>query len=338
MPRIRSCPEDFVVDEIPESSCEGTGHHTYVLVEKRLRTTDEVAREIARSAGVAGRDVGYAGRKDKNAVTRQWFSVPGLAPGAAEALRLERAQVLAVDRHPHKLRTGVLRGNRFQLKVREVSPPEARRAQELLEQLSQRGLPNRFGRQRFGRDGRNVEKGSAILRSDRLRVERRTAWLLVSAVQSAVFNEVLERRPFPLDQVIPGDIAMVHQTGEEFLVEDVDREAARAAAFEISATGPIFGTKMKRPSGAVATLESAAMAAFGLPDVRAMAPPRGIRLFGGRRPLRIRLREVACSWRHGILELAFALPAGSYATTLIEELFPNGFDEGPPALPSFGPR
>ena len=67
-PRIRECPEDFIVEELPLYPCSGEGEHTFVWVEKRLRTTEQVARMLAREAGVRPRDVGYAGRKDRNAV------------------------------------------------------------------------------------------------------------------------------------------------------------------------------------------------------------------------------------------------------------------------------
>lgn len=329
MPRLRSQPDDFIVDEIPEGSFAGEGDHTLLLIEKRLQTTDDVLRELARITGLHGRDLGYAGRKDKNAVTRQWFSVPLLDLKTARELDLMSGRVLAVDRHTQKLRPGALRGNRFEIVIREVSQSEARRAQELLEQILDRGLPNRFGPQRFGHGGRNIEKGVAILRAEHLRIERRTAWLLVSAVQSAVFNEVLARRPFPLDQVILGDVAIDNHNGDLFIVDDLENAQPRAASFEISPTGPMFGTKMKRPSGAVATLESAAMASLGLPEVGEITPPRGIKIFGHRRPLRIKLDGVDFMWRDGAVYLRFELPAGSFASTLVEELFPNGFEEGP---------
>lgn len=330
MPRIRHQPEDFVVDEIPSHPLEGRGPHTYLRIEKRLTTTDEVLRRLARATGVPAKAIGYAGRKDKFAVARQWFSVPDLDPKKAERLELVGATVLEVDRDLQKLRTGDLEGNRFRLVVREVGSPEARRAVDLLRQLADKGMPNRYGRQRFGRHGGNVEKGIAILRSDRIRIERRTAWLLVSAVQSAVFNEVLNRRPFPLDQVVPGDVAIDHRTDELFTVENVGHDGPRAARFEVSATGPIFGTKMRRPSGAVATLERAAMEALGLPDVAQMILPRGLRLLGSRRPLRVRVADVESTTHEDGLELTFTLPAGSYATTLVEEIFPDGVEEGPP--------
>lgn len=311
---------------------DGEGPHIHVLVEKRLHTTDDVLRELARGTGLPPREIGYAGRKDRHAVTRQWFSVPKLPDGGAESLVQRTGRVLEVRQHSSKLRTGQLEGNRFALVVRDVSEAESRRVQDVLDRLVARGLPNRYGKQRFGRGGRNVEKGTAILRADRLRVERRTAWLLVSAVQSAVFNEVLARRPFPLEQVTAGDVVIDHATGLVSHIDDLEQASARAARFEISATGPIFGTKMKRPTGAVATLEQAAMSNFGLPDAHQIKPPKGVRLYGSRRPLRTPIRNATCRWQDGRLCLGFDLQPGSYATTLIEELFPEGFDEGPEAF------
>ncbi len=339
MPRIRTVPEDFEVEERLLYTLDGAGPHVYLQIEKRLCTTDEVARSLARAVGVPRRDVGYAGRKDRLAVTRQWFSVPRLAAAGIEAWRhgdADRgARIVARDAHGEKLRVGQLAGNRFRLVVREVETGLGRRAQQRLAELVERGMPNRFGRQRFGRDGRNVERGARILRSNRLRGNRQTAWLMVSALQSAVFNRALELRSAPLDALEEGDVALVHATGEVFLVAEPP-DPARLERFELSPTGPMFGTKMLWPRGETAEVERRAMADFGLGDPRRLALPRGLKLFGDRRPLRVQPRSAEAGWRAGsppdgpgILELSFELPAGSYATVLLEELFPNGFDEGP---------
>ena len=104
-PRLRATPEDFLVDEVAAFAPSGEGSHTFVRIEKRLRTTTEVARDLARAAGVAARDVGFAGRKDRMAVTRQWFSLPGVDPERALSFDLPGVRVLEAARHPHKLRT-----------------------------------------------------------------------------------------------------------------------------------------------------------------------------------------------------------------------------------------
>jgi len=312
-------PEDFVVEEIPAYEPEGLGGHTFLWIEKRLQTTERLASLLARSAGVAPRDVGYAGRKDRFAVTRQYFSVPGLDLAAAAALELPGARVLRAAAHPHKLRTGHLKGNRFELRVRGLTPGDVSSAREAAARIEAAGLPNRFGDQRFGRDGDNAERGRRLLAGERLRVDRREARFLVSALQAQVFNEVLAGRELPLDRVEAGDLARREDSGGLFLVEDADVENPRAARFEISATGPIFGTRVERPAGAVAAREQAVLRASGL-DPASLRAPRGVRMRGARRPLRARVRELTLAQEADVLCVRCELPAGSYATVLLEEL------------------
>jgi tRNA pseudouridine13 synthase len=317
--RLRSVPEDFRVEEIPLYRPTGAGEHTFVHVEKRLRTTEEVARALARIAGARTRDVGYAGRKDRVAVATQWFSVPGLDPARARNLGLAGARVLEVARHPHKLRTGQLRGNRFRIVVRDLDDRARAAAVRRLERSCRSGMPNRFGAQRFGRGGENVRRAQRLLRGEAEEPDRRAARFLVSALQAAVFNAVLAARETPLDALEQGEIAMVHASGGCFVVEDLAREAPRAAAFEISATGPIFGTRMLEPRGAAAERERAAIERLGV--IRGnLQLPRGIRVRGARRPLRVRPEEAGAAPVDGGLELRFSLPPGSYATVLLEEL------------------
>jgi tRNA pseudouridine13 synthase len=316
-------PEDFRVEEIPLYAPLGSGEHTFLFVEKRLRTTEEVVRDLARGAGAAPRDVGYAGRKDRHAVTRQWFSVPRLDPAAALRLELTGARVLEALRHPHKLRTGQLRGNRFAVRLRDVEPSALAGLRATLEALRAQGLPNRFGAQRFGRDGRNAERGRGVLAG--LRPARgRAARFSVSALQAQVFNEVLARRPRPLARLEAGDLALRHESGGVFAVVDPGREQPRADFFEISATGPIVGTRAPLAAGAPGERERAVLAAFGL-GAELGAPPRGLRLRGSRRALRVRPQEVSLEEEGGGRALLrFALPPGSYASVLVEELRADG--------------
>jgi tRNA pseudouridine13 synthase len=316
---LRATPEDFRVDEIPLYPPTGEGEHTFVLVEKRERTTEEVARELARAAGVRPRDVGYAGRKDRVAVATQWFSVPRFAPEAALSLVLLGVRVLEAAAHPHKLRTGHLRGNRFRIVVRDLDAAEIAGAQRRLEDLVRVGMPNRFGAQRFGREGDNAEVGRRLLAGEAPGRDRRRARFMLSALQAEVFNAVLAERQPDLVRLERGDVAVIHGSGALFVVEDPELEAPRAAAFEISATGPIFGTRMLRPQGAVAQREGDILAAHGV-DIEHLSVPRGIRLRGTRRALRVRPAELGLEPLAGGLTLGFTLPSGSYATVLVEEL------------------
>ncbi len=331
---LRSCPEDFVVEEIPLYLPSGEGEHTFVWAEKRLRNTEEVARALARLADVAPRDVGYAGRKDRVAVTRQWFSVPGLEPDRARALDLPGVRVLEAARHPHKLRTGQLRGNRFEIVARGVEAAIAEQAEERLLEAQRRGLPNRFGPQRFGRDGANAAAGLALLRGGRDATrarrarggDRRAQRFAVSALQAAVFNDALQRRTLPLDAVEAGDVAVLHASNGLFVVEDVTREAERARLGELSATGPIFGTRTVAPSGEPAAREREALAAAGLDPDEPLPSVPGIRLRGSRRSLRMLPTDVEVRREADSLRLCFTLPAGCYASVLLEEVLGIGSD------------
>ncbi|MCP3987359.1 MAG: tRNA pseudouridine(13) synthase TruD [bacterium] len=318
--KLAEAPEDFVVDEVPLYPPCGDGEHTFVRVEKRLCNTEQVARALARAAGVRPRDIGYAGRKDRVAVTRQWLSVPGLAPEQALALEGEGWKVLEATPHRHKLRTGQLRENRFELVVRELAPEELAHAERSLPEIEERGFPNRFGPQRFGREGDNAQRGQEILLSGRMGRDKRQARFLVSAFQAELFNACLDHRSLPLDRVVEGEIAWKHDSGATFLVEDEMQENVRAEAFEISPSGPIVGTRMPQPEGRPGEEEAEWLRSRGLPDP--LVPPRGLRLRGGRRPLRVRASDL--SWEPvsaSALRLVFSLPPGSYATVLIASIF-----------------
>jgi tRNA pseudouridine13 synthase len=326
-----AAPEDFVVDEIPAYAPSGEGGHTLLRIEKRDCTTEEVARALARAADVAPSEIGYAGRKDRVAIARQWFSVPNLDPLRALHLALSRARVLEAARHPHKLRTGHLRGNSFEIALRDLGADTAARASARLAQIARDGMPNRYGEQRFGRDGDNAERAAALLAGRETVRDRRHARFLISALQAAVFNEVLAARPLAVGAIEAGDVAVVHASGGLFLVEDLAREAPRAADFEISATGPIFGTRVLEPTGAPLQRERAALVACGLDPDATLTPPRGVRLRGARRPLRVPVPDAAVdASEDGVLRLRFTLPAGSYATVLIEELLRP--DDAAPAV------
>jgi len=317
--RIRSTPEDFCVDEQPLYPPAGAGAHTFVRVEKRLRTTEAVARDLARAAGARPQDVGYAGRKDRVAIATQWISVPGLDPDAALRLSLPGVRVLEAARHPHKLRTGQLRGNRFAIRLRGVDAGALTRAHLRGAEISTRGLPNRFGEQRFGRAGDNAERARRFCAGELAVRDRRDARFLVSAWQAEVFNAVLAARPVPLDELEAGDLAMRHDSGGVFAVGDPALERERLVRFEISPTGPVFGPRMTWPAGSVALRERAVMSAHGL-DPDALRLP-GVRARGARRAMRVRPGELAIEGDGEQVLLRFDLPAGSYATVLIEELF-----------------
>jgi tRNA pseudouridine13 synthase len=326
---IRTEPEDFVVVEEPLYATSGEGDHTFLYVEKRGRTTEQVARELARMGQVSARDVGYAGRKDRHAVTRQWFSLEGVDPDAALDFDLSGATVLEARRHGHKLKTGHLRGNRFDITLRREGESEVEPVRKRADELVRRGMPNRYGEQRFGREGDNALQARKLLEGGPPPRDRRAARFLISALQSEVFNAVLDERADTFDRVELGDLARVEESGGLFWVDDLDRERPRAEAFEISATGPIFGKKMRSPVGEVARLEREVFDRFGLPsDLADLSLPRGIRARGSRRPLRIRPEELDVTplGEGSGLRVQCGLPSGAYVTVLLELLVGSVID------------
>jgi tRNA pseudouridine13 synthase len=161
---IKRYRDDFVVEEIARYEPAGTGTHTYVGIEKDGLTTWQAVRAIARAVGRDPRDIGYAGLKDAHAITRQTLSIEHVEPGVIERLDLPSVRVLWTARHTNKLKVGHLRGNRFVIRIRETQADSTRRAEEILEVLTRRGVPNYFGAQRFGARGDNAAVGAAMLR------------------------------------------------------------------------------------------------------------------------------------------------------------------------------
>lgn len=165
---IKERPEDFFVEEIPLGEPSGSGEYLHICLEKIGMSTTETVDLLSEHFGVARGDISYAGMKDKQAVTRQTLSVHGpmLDPRKAETMRDKRVRVMWVDRHDEPLKRGKLAGNRFAVKVRGVEATAAVRAHKALAELARRGVPNRFGVQRFGARGNNHEVGRRLLLRD----------------------------------------------------------------------------------------------------------------------------------------------------------------------------
>jgi len=163
---IKQRPEDFVVEELPLSDPQGHGDHLYLFIEKRKRLTTDVVRFLSRHFGVPWTAIGYAGLKDKHAVTRQWFSVEHATEARAAEFRDEFIQILDIGRNPRKLKRGYLRGNRFEIKVRGIDAGGAVRAKRVLGRLAQGGAPNFHGEQRFGYKRVNHLLGRALILGD----------------------------------------------------------------------------------------------------------------------------------------------------------------------------
>jgi tRNA pseudouridine13 synthase len=341
--RIKSTPEDFVVHEIPAYEPNGTGTHLFLEIEKRGLTTDAAVRAITKALGIEMRDVGIAGMKDKVAVTRQWVSIP--APPKqpnleerAKALTLDNIRVLEAKRHGNKLKTGHLRGNRFEIIVRDVPKAKMLDVIASMDRFAKEGVPNAFGTQRFGKEGDNAQRARAWLTGkERAPGDARLRRFHFSALQSAVFNAVLDARIADGSWSKPmlGDLLKKEDTGGIFLCTDVQADCERADRGELCPTGPIVGARMRMPEGAVKELEDRIAAPFleGVDLERARSLGEGTRRA-------LRLRVTACSVAEvmnskgvpgdaetedqeqpGALRVEFVLPKGAYATTVLANAF-----------------
>jgi tRNA pseudouridine13 synthase len=319
-----SSPETFFVEEIPAYLPAGEGPHTFLWIEKQGLATPEAVKRLARALGVNDRDVGYAGMKDRHATTRQWVSVPAVDPAAALAAEVPGLKVLEARRHGNKLRTGHLRGNRFEVVLAEVTDAEGELLGERLRALGRDGLPNTYGAQRFGAAGDNVRAGLEILRGQRRERDHRRRKLLLSAVQSEVFNRTLARRAATggLLRVRPGDVLQKTGSGGLFVTDDLARDQGRVDAGELVPTGPLPGSREVEPppDSEAYALESEALGEVGVTRQELAAVGRD--LPGARRPVlvRVTLDEPAAQREPGRLRLRFSLPAGSYATVVLQAL------------------
>lgn len=317
---IRSCPQDFVVEEIPRVHPEGEGSHLWLWVEKCSANTDWVAGELAKVAGCARRDVGYAGLKDRHAITRQWFSVPltGDAAQRLENARIEGVSVLETRQHTRKLKRGTLNGNRFHLAIREFDGDVAETGQRL-EQIRATGVPNYFGPQRFGYQGRNVEKAHRLL-GERVRLQRNKKSIYLSAIRSFLFNQVLAERVLKetWNRITNGELAMLDGTQSIFPCESPGTDIEdRCKRLDIHPTGPMPGEKGTQPTGDAADLEYAVLQHWS--ELTGVLSSQ--RVQASRRALRLYPAELEWCFDGSDMKLDFVLPPGAYATTVLREIF-----------------
>nr|WP_297525392.1 tRNA pseudouridine(13) synthase TruD [uncultured Roseateles sp.] len=310
---LKRLNEDFIVTELPLQLPSGEGEHLWLDIEKNGANTAFIALQLADATGVAERDVGYAGLKDRYAITRQWFSIylpKGETPDLT-GLQHPEFKVLSQTRHVKKLRPGDLQGNRFCIVLRDVAG-DRDAIEANLKAVASQGVPNYFGAQRFGHDGGNVEQGRAMLaREIRVRNPKKKG-IYLSAVRSFVFNEVLALR---IQQGLWG----------QTLPGDVMDEAGRP-------TGPLWGR------GRVSTTDDAQALENGVAG-RHPTLCDGMEHAGldqERRALVASPLDMSWEWPQADqLVLSFSLPAGNYATSVLNEILrttePERHTENEPA-------
>ena len=328
--RVRACPEDFQVEEQLGFTPPGSGAHHWIYLRYHSLNTADVARMIARAAGIPPKDVGYGGLKDRVALTSQWFSLPrqpadsGIHEGIVSLSdRDERLELLRVSANTRKLRRGVHSGNGFRITLRKVNASgtalEAR-----LKSIRARGVPNYFGPQRFGRNGNNLRTAVRMFRGESRRVDRMTRSMALSAARAWVFNEVLSQRigRQSWDQPMAWDCMQLDGSRSRFIHDGSDPDVAgRVGQGDIHLTGPLWGRGWTLATGPAAAFEEKAVAGI---DVL----PGGLAAAGLKQDRRaLRVFPAGLDWQcvePDKMVLEFFLPQGAYATAVLRELLHTG--------------
>lgn len=296
----------------------GDGEHDFLQVSKTGANTNWVARGLARHAGVSTGDVGYAGQKDRQAVTQQWFSVrrPTVQGTDWATFRAEGVQILDIARNRRKLRHGSHAGNRFRIAVAHAGDLPAG-VEARLESIGTAGVPNYFGPQRFGRHGANLSLARQLFEGRRLRREERAHAL--SAARSLIFNEVLAGRVRrgTWNQVLPDDVLNHDDSNSLFTADGLDDGLrCRVETLDAHPTGPLWGTPDR--DGRLGASPAEAAVARQWEILTRGLEARGARF--GRRALRLAVRDLAWQVEPGRLVVEFRLRSGGYATAVLREL------------------
>jgi tRNA pseudouridine13 synthase len=319
--QIRSQPQDFAVDEELGFTFTNAGEHVMLRIRKTARNTDDVARQLARFAKVPRKSVSYAGLKDKNAVTSQFFSVhlPGQQDPDWQQLADSSIEVLAVTRHQKKLKRGALSCNHFRLLIREFSG-DREMTEQRLQLIQHQGVPNYFAGQRFGHANSNLVMAEEMLIQGRRVKDRFRRNLFYAAARSWLFNLVLAERIHceNWNRALVGDSMMLKGSRSTFHLESIDEEIlSRVDGMDISPTGPLWGNGLSRVSAEALKLENNALKDWQ--DWMEGLEKAGMQL--ARRALRVTVQDLCWEWpENNQLQLSFSLAPGSYATAILREL------------------
>ena len=319
---IRVHPEDFVVHEQLGFDCSGEGEHVFLHLQKRELNSLELQRRLSSLSGVPQRDIGLCGMKDRNAVTRQWFSV-GMAgkpePNWQELEQQGDVAVLAVNRHTRKLRRGVHRGNRFKLRLRDLRGDRTD-FESRLARIATQGVPNYFGEQRFGRAGQTIQQARSWMLSGKRKLTRTKRGLFLSALRSFVFNELLAQRVLQKDwgKIHDGDVCMLQGTRSRFSCESCDPDIIdRSKRGDLHPGLPLWGRGLSESGPAVTSEQIGILGENAI--VCDFLEKEGLDL--DYRAARL-MADDFC-WQFcddGTVQLEFSLGPGGYATAVLAEL------------------
>ena len=317
---LKATAEDFQVDEVLDIELSGQGEHLWLWVEKRGLNTEEAARRLARAASVPQRAISYAGLKDRQALTLQWFSLhlPGKADPDLSAAEGHSLSILKAVRHSRKLQRGAHEANGFTLRLKQLKADPAL-VEERLQVIQQQGVPNYFGLQRFGHQGGNLQEALRFAERDEFPEQRQLRSRVLSAARSYLFNRALAQRVAAgnWNKAEVGDLLAFTDSRSFFMAGDAECADPRLALLDLHPTGPLWGEGDSPAAGSAHTLEQ------GLADEQAVLAKWLARagMKQERRTLRLPIHRL--TWHYpepDVLQLAFVLPAGCFATVVVREL------------------
>jgi len=336
---FNASPRDFTVEEIPLYDFSGEGEHLVLKIRKKELTTWEMIDILSGHLGIRRRDIGYAGLKDKHAMTIQYLSIMAIHESKLEAFSHPQIKILDRIRHNNKIRIGHLKGNRFHLRFKKVLGIQKEMLDSVLAWIKMHGVPNYFGHQRFGMHGDNWQEGQKILSGALKMRDRKQREFLISAYQSYLFNNWLSKRielcrlleefseketegvlglpegtlaeskkQKAFFKILEGDLLMHYPYGRIFYAEELPKEVERFGERDLSVTGLIPGKKVKRAVGAAEMIEK--------------QYDEEIRENGSRRYAWIFPAEIKGKYipEKAHYELGFFLPKGCYATNVVDLL------------------
>ncbi|NTS78059.1 tRNA pseudouridine(13) synthase TruD [Catenovulum sp. SM1970] len=319
--KIRSQNADFKVVEVMGFEPSGEGEHLWLWVEKDGQNTGFVSQQIAKALGIEAKVVATSGQKDRHAITQQWFAVPyPIKKPLPKHIDIPGAKVLKMARHGRKLKTGTHKANLFEIKLLHPSLDDAQKdaLEQRLLKVQALGVPNYFGEQRFGHQGKNIDKARELFAGKFKVRDKKKRGMYISAARSLIFNEVInERINQDLIKPLDGDVFILAGSNSHFAQDEINEDIlARYAFGDIQLSAPMWGEGELKSSGQVAQLEHNVVdkhqdLAKGLIDLRLRQERRNLIL-----------KPEPFKWRieNEQTIIKFALPTGCFATSILREI------------------
>lgn len=318
---LKTQEDDFIVDEVMPVILSGEGEHCWLNITKKGSNTDYVATLLAKFCHLKSGAVSYAGLKDRNAVTTQWFSVhlPGKEEPDWQNCEHEEFVINQVSRHSRKLKRGALSANKFEIRLRNLKGSQAN-WDKRLHLISEQGVPNYFGLQRFGHQMNNLNRALDLVSNNKLRrMKPHKRGIYLSAMRSWIFNQIVSYRieNSIFNQPLEGDVFMLADSQACFVESLSDLIEQRFLNKEIHITAAMWGRGSSMAGNQVRELEQKIADDFsGFAEALEKAG-----LKQERRSMR--LLPVNMDWQFEVdnsLVVSFELTKGSYATAVLREL------------------